>query len=47
MTFEDYWHQALNHYQNEAYIRARFPRLRTAAELRSVTDDRYLSAISQ
>ena len=47
MTFEDYWHQALNHYQNEAHIRARFPRLRTAAELRSVTDDRYLSAISQ
>ncbi|WP_320824277.1 DNA-3-methyladenine glycosylase I [Reinekea sp.] len=47
MTFDDYWHQALNHYQDAALLRARFPQLRTAQQLRELGDDRYLSTISQ
>ena len=45
MNFEHLWQQALSHHQSEAAIRERFPDIRSAAQLKAVTDDRYLSDI--
>ena len=45
MSFEAYWQQALAHHQTEQAIRARFPVVRTAEELKAISDADYLSTI--
>lgn len=47
MTFEDFWQQAISHHQDKSAIEFRFPAVRSAAELESITDAQYLSLITR
>jgi 3-methyladenine DNA glycosylase Tag len=47
MSFENYWQQAIAHYQSEAAINARLPPIASKEQLESITDAQYLSLISR
>jgi 3-methyladenine DNA glycosylase Tag len=47
MTFEHYWQCAITHYQTEAEIKRRIPRIASNEELKNRSDSGYLSLISR
>jgi len=47
MSFERHWQNALTHYQQASVLEAHYPMVKSAAELKAVTDGQYLSLISR